>query len=448
MQIAGTHIELSDKQALALDRAFDKKHSTVVFAGAWRAGKTYLALLFAIISALKLDRIRILIARMYYTDLSNTTLRTLHSEILPQFRGLFVWNENKHTLTCIKTGSEIVFAGLDPKGKQNTLGGLTLTHCIIDEAQEMTPDILTEIRGRLSYRLEENNIISKLLIVSNPDRGFLYREFWLPYRKKQLADDIAFIPISMKDNRSKLPKHYYDSMNEEKLGRDRYMMYVVGDWDYWIGENDMFISNEIYDLFTSSNDGMDSSILRGKYISVDVAGMGDDKTVLVYCANSRISDIQIMEKKNTPEVVQAIQAMQSKYGVANSHVIIDVGGNAGHADYIRGCVRYLSNAKVLPSHDMNYVMLRDQLIYKLSNIVKTKSLRFDPVLAHYADDLAKQAALHRAINIDKAAKQQVSPKSSVKKQLSGKSPDLFDAVYMLMYWTIRKNTTGVMVFNL
>ena len=439
-------MKLSDKQALALDYCFDKQHNVVVFAGSWRAGKTYLALLFALISCMKLQGVRILIGRMNYTQLVDTTLKTLQSEVLPDFgwQDKFSWNWQRKTLTCIDTKSEILFAGLDPHGGDNTLGGYTLTHAIIDEASSIDPDILDEVRGRLSYRLSENDIISKLLIVSNPDRGMLYNKYYIPYRDGKLPDDTVFIPISMHDNPF-LSDEYLRQQTPDNLGDQKYRMFVIGDWEATITDRDLFFADTISACFTDRP--FDNGDKR-TYISVDPAGQGKDSTCIVVAKGLHVQEIVKQKKADVPTVVAKIKELQQKYHVSNSRIIIDAGGNGGHADFFNGCIRYHSNGKVLKDKDDNYQMLRDQLIFRLHQFIRDGKFRIRATMAHYQNELIDQAIAHKMANPDVDAKQRVSPKSEVKRQISESSPDLFDAIYQLMWFHVRPVVMGARSFTL
>lgn len=428
-----TDLLLSDKQTIALGYLMDKKTRVLVYGGSWRSGKTYLALIFAVLSCMKKKGIRILVGRKYYADLAKTTINTLRTEIEPlmDLKGKFVWNENKHTYTCTATGSEILFSGLDPQGNENTLGGLTLTHAIIDEASELTEEIFREIRGRLSYRLDENNIVSKLIIVSNPDRGYLFNTYYVPWEKGQLPEDTVYVPAKMDDNNF-LSQDYLSQMTEEILGEEKYQLFRLGNWRYARGGNDLFESSSIYDLFTNNREGLP----RGeKLISVDPAGMGKDSTCIVYCSGWTIYEIIKMEKADTPTVVARVNELRLKHAVPSKNIIVDCGGNAGHADYLKHSVRYHSNGKVLEGGNFN--MMRSQLIYRLSDAVRKKHIRFSPfLLEQYGEEFIAQAIEHKAYNSEMDAKQAVTPKDIVKKRLGSRwsSPDLFDAVYQLMYF--------------
>lgn len=428
-------LPLSHKQTIALGHLMDKTTRVLVYGGSWRSGKTFLALIFAVLSCAKKKGIRILVGRKYYADLAKTTINTLRTEIEPlmNLKGKFVWNENKHTYTCLATGSEILFAGLDPQGHDNTLGGLTLTHAIIDEASELTEDIFREIKGRLSYRLDENNIVSKLVIVSNPDRGYLFNTYYVPFEKGQLPDGTVYIPATMDDNNF-LSDDYLSQMTEEVLGEEKYQLYRLGNWRYARGGNDLFAASDVYDLFTNNKDGLPAG---QKMISVDPAGLGKDSTCIVVADGWYIVEIVKMEKADTPTVVARVNELRQKHNVPSRNIIVDCGGNAGHADYLRHSVRYHSNGKVMEAGNFN--MLRSQLIYKLSDAIKKKTIRFSPFCAEYQDEFTAQAIEHKAYNSEMDAKQAVTPKDIVKKRLGSRwsSPDLFDAVYQLMYFSFK-----------
>lgn len=438
----------STQQLIGLGHMMSRDKRVIVWGGGWRAGKTFLALAYAVMACMKKKGIRILIGRKEFTKLNQTTIQTLINEVAPimGIEDKFVHNKNEHTYTCKATGSHIVFRGLDPKGKENTLGGISLTCAIIDEASELDPDILTEIKGRLSYRLDENNMIGKLIIVSNPDRGYLYNEYYKPWKEGTLPDDVVYVHATMHDNPF-LPQSYLDTMTLEEQGERNYNMFVRGDWEWTLNANDLFFAPTIYDLFTNNKEGMDPS--TDKLISVDPAGLGKDSTAIVYSEGFYIKEIIKMQKADTPTVVARVKELKQKHQVPAHNIIVDCGALAGHADYLPHCVRYNSNGKLLEAKDMNYGMLRDQLIFKLSDMVKNRKIRFAPELQEYCDEFTLQAVEHKAENMEQDAKQRVTTKKVVKKRIgkSYSSPDLFDAIYQLMWFALRKRTYRTMAFT-
>ena len=84
-------------------------------------------------------------------------------------------------------GSEILLLDLaylpsDPL--YTRFGSLELTGAFVDEAAEVEEQCITILSTRIGRQYNEKyNLKPKLLLTFNPDKGFVYRNFYKPYKE-------------------------------------------------------------------------------------------------------------------------------------------------------------------------------------------------------------------------------------------------------------------------
>lgn len=341
-----------------------------------------------------------------------------------------------------KNGSIIYLKDLDVGGDMELhgLGGYEISGFWIDEAQEVERTAYAKLIERCSFGHSKFGTKPKAFITCNPTQGWIKREFYDADKKKTLPPDVLFFQAFMEENKRNLSQEYLANMTLENLGTKRYNEMVLGLWEYVEGADTLFVGSDIYDLFTANKEGLPKG---EKIISLDPAGQGKDSSVIVYSDGWYVQDIVKMERADTPTVVAEVNRLKQKYKVPSRNIIVDCGALAGHADYLPHSVRYHSNGKVLDGGNFN--MIRSQLIFRLADAIRKGEIRFNPMLAaDYCDEFTQQATEHRSVYHNKDSKQGVTPKDVVKKRLTKfSSPDLFDAVYMLMYFRFVKRSTQV-----
>ena len=80
-------------------------------------------------------------------------------------------------------GSEILLKDLfsypsDPNFDE--LGSLEITDSFIDEANQISSKAKQIVRSRIRYKLDENDLIPKMLMTCNPAKNWTYSEFFKP----------------------------------------------------------------------------------------------------------------------------------------------------------------------------------------------------------------------------------------------------------------------------
>lgn len=197
----------------------------------------------------------------------------------------------------------------------------------------------------------------------------------------------------------------------------------------------MMHADAINDLWTNQGDG------GAKCMVVDVAGEGQDRTVVSVWEGLRLVHLYVEAKSSGPDLVAIIDAMAKDEHIGRSRIVVDSDGlgGMGVADYLKGCVRFHGGAKaVVQDGDKgpNFGNLRSQCYYLLAELVNGRHIGIDPDLSHYRVDLTMELEHIRRKEDIAEGKLKVIPKAEIKESM-GRSPDFADVLMMRMWFELR-----------
>ena len=431
-------INLTKKQSQAWKLLMDDKTNIVLYGGSAGAGKSWLGCLWVTTLCLKYNGIRCLIGRTVLQQLKLTTLNTLF-EVLQQM-GLksgehYVYNGQSNVIT-FNNKSEIILKDLqfqpsDPNF--DSLGGIEITACFIDEAAQISYLAYNILKSRIRFKLTEYKLEPKMLMTCNPGQVWLKKEFYIPYIQGTLSVDKAFIPALPLDN-PHLPPSYIEMLKSLPPSQRRRLL--EGDWNYMEEDDSLFnfdhISSSVFKYVPQGGDK--------KYLSVDVARFGGDRSVVVVWSGLVALEVKVYTKLSTTELSTEITDIMRMYGIHPTNVIVDSDGvGGGVADQIRG-TNFVNNSKAL--QEQNFINLKSQCYVKLSELFKEGKISINIMEPSVVDELTQELLAVKLKDIDKDNKVAVMSKDEMKKIL-GKSPDLSDAFMMRMYYEIKNlKSTG------
>lgn len=433
-------IKLLPKQSIAWEYLTDKTTNEICFGGSAGGAKSTLGCIWIVTLCLQYPGIRTLIGRTVLATLKQTTFKTLLEVLGPKFMNLsspehYVYNAQSNVVTFYNS-SEIILKDLEDKPSdinKDSLGGLELTAAYIDEAVQVSFDTFSVLKSRIRYKLNEYNLIPKILLTSNPGQNWLFKRFFLPWEEGNLEQNRIFIQSLPKDN-PYLPESYIEMLNELPYQqRERLLM---GNWRYTEQIGKLF---EFEDIVKSSFRHSPNPTDK-KYLSVDVARFGKDSSIVMVWVGLTIVEVYRYKNIDTQELSDNIKDLIRTHGIHPSQVIVDSDGlGGGVVDTIR-CTPFVNNSS--PLHKENYSNLKSQSYVKLSDLIKEGKISINITDSRIVDELTQELVTVTLKDVDKDGKIQVISKEE-QKRLLGKSPDLSDAMMMRMYFEIKnKNTTG------
>lgn len=427
-------MKLSAKQTTALDILEDDITNSLLFGGGAGGGKSLLGCFWILKMCLKYPDTRWLIGRAKLHTLKATTYNTLLEVMKMQGLTSSDYNYNSHSgfLRFKHTGSEIVFKDLffypsDPY--YDKLGSMEITGAFIDEASEVTQRAFQILSSRIRFKLDENNLIPKILLTCNPTKNWLYTEFYKPDENNTLPQHRKFVKSLVTDN-PYISKHYVGQLNRlDKVSRERLLN---GNWKYDDTQNKLFDYDAINDIFTNDY------ISGGEtYLSVDIARFGADSSVICCWNGWRCEEIVQHKKLSITQLADEVAKMANKYRVRRGNIIADEDGvGGGLVDMVRGCKGFVNNSKALLNE--NYSNLKTQCYYKFAEMVN-KGEVFVKAEMSIKDNIIQELEVVEMKDMDKDNKLMIISKDKIKQNI-GRSPDFSDALMMRMYFELATTT--------
>jgi len=262
------------------------------------------------------------------------------------------------------------------------------------------------------------------LMSCNPSRGWLYNEFYEPWKNGSLPHHRVFVPALPGDN-THLPETYLDTLSrlpeqDRKRLRD-------GDWDYDESIDRIYNVDDLLRCFRNE------MIAGEKYITADIARLGKDRTVIAYWEGMTLVSLTILRRARTDEVVNKVREVMTQKQVPLKNVIADEDGVGGGVVDALKCRGFLNGSRAV--HPERYANLKAECYYRLGEMVEQNKITF---ICGYRDEIVKELDLIRRKNPDGDGKLSVTSKDEIAR-LHGFSPDLADSIMMRMYFELRPN---------
>jgi len=420
-------IEFHDKQKEALSYlAIDNECRQLLYGGSAGSGKSFLGCDWQIKRRLKYPGTRGLIGRAELKKLRLSTLATFF-ELCTKYNLIagkhFTYNGQDHVINWYN-GSQIILMDLadmpsDPDFGR--FGSLEITDYFVDEASEVTEKCINILNSRVRYKLINDN--PKGLLTCNPHKGWLYREFFDAQRNGSIRKDRRFIQALPTDNPHISPVYIESLQMLPDIDRKRLL---EGDWDYDETKDRLYEYDDLLRCFRPS------TTLGDKFITADIARMGDDRTVIVVWNNLHAEKFVVLKHKPINEVVDTINDLIKNHSVRLSNVLVDEDGiGGGCKDYLH-CKGFLNGSKAVRD---NYMNLKCDCYFKLGELISSNAITFEST---YKDIIVKELEMIRREKIDSDGKLRVTNKEDLKKR-HGISPDFADAIMMRAFYELKKN---------
>jgi hypothetical protein len=410
----------------------DSNVETILYGGAAGGGKTMLGCMWQILRRLKYPGTRSLIGRAKLDTLKKTTMNTFFqvaNDIGLKAGEDFIYNQQSHIIK-FSNGSEIILADLqfypsDPHYQD--LGGLELTDVFLDEATEISEKAYSVVCSRIRYKLNEFGLKPKILLTCNPSKGWIYNQFYLPYKNQNLPEHLAFVQALPGDN-IHLPDAYVTSLS--RLPEADRKRLLEGDWEFDNSSDRLYLYDELMRCFREP-----MNVGEG-YITADIARLGKDRTVLCVWKGLSCIDIVILRQKRQDEVKAEIQRLMNQYSVRLSNVLADADGvGGGLVDSLR-CREFMNGSKAV--RGTQYMNLKADCYFRLGELIDKNEITF-PI--KWQEDICKELELIRRVDPDKEGKLRVTSKDTISQRTGGISPDIADAIMMRAYFELNRNYT-------
>lgn len=322
----------------------------------------------------------------------------------------------------------------------DNLGSTEYTGGFIDEGSQVTIKAKNILTSRFRYKLEEFNLIPKLLIASNPCKHWAYYEFYKPNKEKTLPYFRKFIQSLATDN-PKISPHYIENL--KKLDKNSRERLLFGNWEYDDDPTRLFEYDNLIDLFTNE-------ALRGlSYCVVDVAGRGRDRTMITIWDGLFITKIYNMNNISSEELDEIL----IRHNVPRSRCVVDEDGvGFGLVKDMKTIKGFVNNSKPITKHKEdetektlhNYRNLKAQCWFQLANYISEGRIGiFRDIKIELREMIIEDLEQIKQKDPGKDAPLNILSKEEIKLVL-GRSTDIGDAIMMRMYFELNEKVTGFM----
>src|SRR3990167_6073636 len=246
-----------------------------------------------------------------------------------------------------------------------------------------------------------------------------------------------------------LPKKELDKLLEDyKDDKVSYRQEILA--EYVDNAGALFKYIALIDLFTNS-----VSKDNQKYLTVDIADEGEDKTVFTYWNSLEAYRIEEYNLQ-TDGIINQIRESAAKELIPYSHIAVDaigIGAGVASSPFLTGIIGYKSSYSAIRTETdivrlpnvhytkdtpltSEYRNLRSQCVFKLAQFVNDHkiSVKID-------DQRIKSCIIEELSNYQDASKgdgkRMATEKEDVKVNI-GRSPDISDTLIMRMYFVIRE----------
>ena len=442
----------NQKQIDAVSYWIDDTTEEILYGGGKGGGKSYLGASLIFGDALIYPDTHYFIARKELIDLRKFTIPTIH-EVFKNW-GLkiddyatFNGQDNCFNLT---NGSKVFLIACKEEPSDplfERFGSMQMTRGWIEEGGEIAENAKSNLWLSIGrWKNDEYKLKKKLLITANPKKGWMKRDFVDLYYSNNLPNTRKFIKSLATDN-SYLPEDYIKTLSEEKDIVRRQRLFE-GNWDYDESADSLVTNETLTDIFSNTivKDGQ-------KYMTVDVARMGEDSTVLSLWDGLEIYKIERYQKQSTATTIQTIKDLASTEKIPYSNIIIDEDGiGGGVVDGLFGVNGFVANSTAFPTGTEirtrfnkinnhlipknNFLNLKSQCAFKLAEYINERKVACSVI--KYRDNIIEDlSALLRYKDVDSDGKLAIKSKKDIKQEI-GHSPDIGDTFIFRMWFELKR----------
>lgn len=210
--------------------------------------------------------------------------------------------------------------------------------------------------------------------------------------------------------------------------------------------------------YTSLLDMFSNTITKqgGKYLIIDVADDGTDKTMFSFWDGLEAYKFEIFQGINTEQVIDKTREYAAQDQIPYSHIAVDaigVGAGVASSSMLAGIIGYKSSYSAIKTDadpvrlpnvhytsyaplTSEYANLRSQCIFTLASLVNDHKIAVKNEDARIREAIIEELALYQ--DASKGDGKRLATQKDDIKALLGRSPDISDTLIMRMYFVIRE----------
>src|SRR3990167_2865069 len=236
--------------------------------------------------------------------------------------------------------------------------------------------------------------------------------------------------------------------DEYKDNYESYQQEVLA--EYIDRKSSLFHYDALIDVFTNT-------ITKNpeKYLIVDIADDGSDKTIFNFWQGLESYRIEQFERLNTEGIINQIREYASQDRIPYSQIAVDaigVGAGVASSSLLDGIIGFKSSYQALRTDQSivhlpnvhylahaplvsEYRNLRSQCVFNLADLVNNHKLAIKTQNVRIKEKIIEELALYQ--DASKGDGKRFATEKEDIKALLGRSPDLSDTLIMRMYFEVR-----------
>ncbi len=210
--------------------------------------------------------------------------------------------------------------------------------------------------------------------------------------------------------------------------------------------------------YTSLVDMFSNTIVKtgGKYLIIDVADDGTDKTMFSFWDGLEAYKFEIFQGINTEQVIDKTREYAAQDQIPYSHIAVDaigVGAGVASSSMLAGIIGYKSSYAAIKTDadpvrlpnvhytsyaplTSEYSNLRSQCVFTLASLVNDHKIAVSTKDTRIKEAIIEELALYQ--DASKGDGKRLATQKDDIKALLGRSPDISDTLIMRMYFVIRE----------
>jgi hypothetical protein len=454
------NLSLSKKQLTAFklltQKREDNQISIVFYGGAANSGKSWLMATFLITQCLSFPGIRCALGRSTLKALKSSTLETikkvlkslslkenvdyiinLHNGYLEFNNNTLILDQNGKKIESGKSKIEFLHLAYMPSDPNyDRFGSFEYGIICADEISQIDETCFNVLVSRLRAvpATYQSTFQYAFLGTLNPDYNWVRSKIYEAHLNQQLPNNYSFIQANIHDNKKAEESNILALQSLPSYLRKRL---YEGDWDFQDEDNQLFKANKLQEIFSQEELADVNSPL---YASIDLAGMGDDQTIIAVWHGFTVIDIKRFSKLDPNFLKMGIKDYLDNFRytyvdknksyikkIEMKNVIFDANGIGNHIPFdplFKSSVAYLGTNAAF--NNKRFGIKRVECYYYM---MVTK---FNVKSCVDTNELTAQL-LAMKDESNEVNKFKITKKEDVKRKI-GKSPDLMDALVMRFHF--------------
>lgn len=318
-------------------------------------------------------------------------------------------------------------------------GSVEYTGGWVEEGGEVNFGSFDTLKTRVGRHLNDIfGLVPKIFVTCNPKKNWMYGYFYKPFMENTLKKVQKFLQAFIQDN--PFIESFYLEQLESTSDKAKKERLLKGNWEYDDNPYKLAIYDKILELF--SNNHIAKS--KEKYITADVARFGSDLAVIGVWEDWDLVEVHEFAISKTTEIQSLIQSLQTKYGIANSNVVVDSDGVGGGVVDSLKAVGFVNNATAFKEEITDgkkdvpkYRNMQTQLlVYLAEEIINKNRMNISAELSADQKERIKED-LDTIERIPDTTVVTLVDKAEIKQNI-GRSPDYRDMIFMRAYFDFAK----------